>query len=170
VGVICCGAAVTAQITRPEYELKAAVVSKFPEFTEWPEDLLNNRRTIDLCVVQPNPFGQVLNDLVAGEILRGHALVARDVSDPRNMASCQLLFVPSRSSTDLEEVLASVKNLPVLTIGESTDFLDRGGIVSVRVVEGRVRFEVNLDAANRAGVRLSSQLLRLAQRVRGGSG
>src|SRR5262245_57508730 len=114
--VVIFGAAVAAQITRPEYELKAAVVSKFPEFTEWPEDLLDNRRTIDLCVVRPNPFGQALSDLVAGEIVRGHALVVRDVSEPQIMTSCQVLFVPLRSSTHPEEVLASVKNLPVLTI------------------------------------------------------
>lgn len=159
-----------AQGGRPEYELKAAVVSKFPEFTEWPDAALTSRRTIDLCIVRPNPFGQTLADLLSGETLRGHAFVVRDLSDTNNLESCHVLFVSMRSAIDRRDLLERAKALPILTIGESSDFLEDGGIVNLRVVDGRVRFDVNLEAANRAGVRLSSQLLRLAQKIRGGSG
>ena len=162
------GSPLRAQDGRPAYELKAAVVSKFPEFTEWPDSVFASRRTIDICVVRPNPFGQTLADLVTGETLRGRALLVRDVADTRSLESCHVLFVAGRSSLDSKDILAHTKTLPILTIGESADFLDQGGIVSLRIVEGRVRFDVNLEAANRAGVRLSSQLLRLAQRIRGG--
>ncbi len=85
----------------------------------------------------------------------------------RALDSCHLLYVPLRSSIDSKDLLTQVRTLPILTIGESADFLEDGGIVSLRVVEGRVRFDVNIEAANRVGVRLSSQLLRLAQRIRG---
>jgi hypothetical protein len=63
--------------------------------------------------------------------------------------------------------LVSAQQTPVLTIGESTTFLDEGGLINLRLVDGRVRFDVNVDAANRVGVRFSSQLLRLALSVRG---
>src|SRR4029077_21064360 len=122
---------------------------------------------IDLCVAGPNPFGSALAELVGGVTVRGRQLVTRDLDDPRAMETCQLLFIPALSATVRKELLVRASTLPVLTVGDYPGFLDEGGIVNLRLVEGRVRFEINLDAANRTGVRLSSQLLRLALHVRG---
>ncbi|MGH9372166.1 MAG: YfiR family protein [Vicinamibacterales bacterium] len=157
-----------AQDPGPEYRLKAAFVSKFPEFTEWPESALSNRKTLDLCVARPNPFGSSLSDLVVGETVRGRPLVARDVADARAIDTCQLLFVPRLPARARKALLARAATRPILTVGDYPGFLDEGGIVNLRLVDGQVRFEINVAAANRAGVRLSSQLLRLALNVRGG--
>jgi hypothetical protein len=159
---------VAAQNSQPEYQLKAAFVSKFPEFTEWPESALSSRQTIELCVPRPNPFGKALADLVAGETVRGRALVTREIGSVQAVDTCQLLFVPIRSAIDRKQLLARAEKLPLLTIGDYPSFLDEGGIVNLRVVDGRVRFDIDVAAANRAGVRFSSQLLRLALNVRGG--
>jgi hypothetical protein len=91
----------------------------------------------------------------------------RDVSTPVELDTCHLLFVPSRAP-DRKALLARSHALPVLTIGESPSFLDEGGIVNLRLVDGRVRFEIDVGASSRVGVRFSSQLLRLALNVRGG--
>jgi len=157
-----------AQGARSEYRLKAAFVSKFPEFVEWPDAALQGRKTIDLCVAGSNPFGSALAELVGGVTVRGRELVTRDLDDPRAIETCQLLFIPALSASVRKELLVRASTLPVLTVGDYPGFLDEGGIVNLRLVEGRVRFEINLDAANRTGVRLSSQLLRLALNVRGG--
>jgi YfiR/HmsC-like len=61
----------SAQDVRPEYQLKAAFVAKFPEFAEWPESALNDRKTFDLCVARPNPFGESLRELIVGQALAG---------------------------------------------------------------------------------------------------
>jgi hypothetical protein len=159
---------VAAQDAQPEYQLKAAFVSKFPEFTEWPEGALTSRQTIELCIVRPSPFGKALAELVAGETLRGRSLVTREIGSVQAIDTCQLLFVPSQSAIDRKQILARAEKLPVLTVGDYPSFLDEGGIVNLRIVDGRVRFDINVAAADRAGVRLSSQLLRLALTVRRG--
>jgi hypothetical protein len=151
-----------------EYQLKAAFVSKFPEFTEWPADILDGRPSVDLCVVAPNPLGGALQELVAGESLRGKPFAVREVRTLADVDGCQLLFVPDRPAIARKALLDRAAKLPVLTVGESAAFLDEGGIVNLRMVGGRVRFEVSMIAANRANIRLSSQLLRLALQVRGG--
>jgi hypothetical protein len=157
-----------AQDVRPEYELKAAFVSKFPQFAEWPESALNNSKTFNLCVARPNPFGRALDALIAGEALRGRPLVARDITDPQAIDACQLLFVPALPASERKALLARAATRPILTVGDYEGFLDEGGIVNLHIVDGRVRFDINAASANRAGVRLSSQLLRLAVHVREG--
>ena len=162
------GPSVDAQESQPEYQLKAAFLSKFPEFTEWPESALSSRQTIEICVPRPSPFGKALAELVAGETLRGRTLVTREIGTVEAIDTCQLLFVPLRSAIDRKQLLARAEKLPVLTVGDYPSFLDEGGIVNLRIVAGRVRFEIDVTAADRAGVRLSSQLLRLAVNVRRG--
>jgi hypothetical protein len=158
----------TAQSIDPEYHLKAAVVSKFPEFVEWPPAALDSRTTIDLCVARPNPFGVALAQLVSGESLRGRTVVTREVASGNDLRTCHLLFVPRGSDIDTHVLIAGAAKHHVLTVGESPRFLEDGGIINLHLVDGRIRFEVDMNAANRAGVRLSSQLLRLATLVRGG--
>lgn len=168
VGLALCGPAVLAQDGRGAVQLKAAFFSKFPEFVEWPSSALDGRVTMDLCVVRPNPFGDVLTGLIAGEKLNGRSLAVREVGDPKSAAPCQLLFIPELPASERRSFLSGVARLPVLTVGDSSSFMDDGGIIRLRLVDGRIGFDVNLDAANRAGLRLSAQLLRLAQSVRGG--
>lgn len=167
-GWLCGGAIPSAQSIDPEYHLKAAVVSKFPEFVEWPPSVLDRRRTIDLCVARPNPFGRALAELIVGESLRGRAMVMREVANGADLDRCHLLFVPRGSDIDTRVLLSRAHELHLLTVGESPRFLDEGGVINLHLVEGRIRFEVDMTAATRAGVRLSSQLLRLATHVRGG--
>lgn len=156
-----------AQTVSDEYRLKAAFIYRFPQFVDWPARALDGRRTIDLCVLAPNPFGSVLNELVDGETLGGRALVVRQVDSPALFDTCQLLFLPG-ASLARRAVLQRVESLPVLTVSDAPRFLEEGGIVQLRLVDNRVRFDINASAANRAGLRLSSQLLRLAVNVRGG--
>jgi len=161
------GATTAAQDAGLESRLKAAVVSKFPAFTEWPESALNGRRTIEICVARPNPFGTTLTELVAGETLRGRGIVVRELADLGAIDRCHVLFVSSASAPDRRDLLARARNLPVLTVGDYVTFLEEGGIIALRTVGGRIRFEIDVANANQTGIRLSSQLLRLALNVRG---
>ncbi len=151
----------------PESKLKAAIVSKFPQFVDWPATALSGRTTTDICVVAPDPFGADLRDLVAGDARDGRPLTVREVNADQDATSCQILYLPVPMSAASRALLQKTAPLPVLTIGEDERFLDLGGIVRLRTVNGRVRFDVNLTAAQRAGVRISSQVLELALTVRG---
>jgi hypothetical protein len=164
--VLCvAGLLLTAMV---EYHLKAAFVSKFPHFAEWPEVALARRDTIDLCVARPNPFGDALQELIVGERLGDRRLTLRYVDAFDTLPSCHVLFVPAQSTRGRKALLERAAQLPILTVGDYGQFLDDGGIVKLQMVDGRVRFEVDVAAASRVGLRLSSQLLQLALNVRGG--
>jgi len=163
-----CSADPAGQTLEAEHQLKAAFVSKVPQFTEWPEATLDGLQRIELCVTRPNPFGTSLRELVAGERLGTRPLVVREIDSPQELDACQLLFVANQSPRERRGLLDRARTLPILTVGDAATFIDEGGIVALRMVNGRVRFDVNVEAANQAGLRLSSQLLQLALSIRGG--
>lgn len=152
--------------TTLENKLKAAIVSKFPQFVEWPAAALEGRATVDVCVVPPDPFGADLEELVAGETLADRKVTVRHVDRDADLAGCHLLVV-SGASGSRRPMLQRAGALPILTVGDDPKFLDEGGIIRLRLVGGRMRFDVNADAARRVGLRISSQLMQLAVTVRG---
>ena len=156
-----------AQAVPEEYRLKAAFLSRFPQFVEWPSAAWNAATTIHLCVAQPNPFGNELDSLVRGESLNGRPLLVREVTLSSGVGGCHVLFVSSRAPA-AAVLLNAATQQPVLTVGEGDQFLDAGGIIALRMVERRVRFDVSTVNAQRAGLRVSSQLLGLAFQVRRG--
>ena len=150
-----------------EARLKAAFVYRFAQFVEWPDHALARRDAVDVCVLEPNPFEDVLHTLVEGESIGRLPLRVRAVSTPASASACHVLFLPEQSAAR-EATLRAVASLPVLTVSDAPRFLESGGIIQVGVAGGNMRFAVNLDAARASRLRLSAQLLRLAISVRGG--
>jgi hypothetical protein len=151
----------------PEDRLKAAFVYRFAQFVEWPESAVANRNAIDICVLEPNPFENLLQLLVEGEASGPRRLQVRAVSTAQAAASCHVLFLPARAGLH-RETLRHVASMPVLTVSDAPRFLESGGVIQLGVAGANMRFSVNLDAARAARLRLSAQLLRLATAVRGG--
>ncbi len=166
--VICVVAPSSAQSRSDEYRLKAAFVYRFPQFVEWPPAAIQDARTLDVCVLQPNPFGSDLEQLVTGESLGGRALRVRVITGVDALSGCHALFVGAHGES-VDGVLKSAVGRPILTIGETDQFLEEGGIIALKIVDRRVRFDVSTANAQRAGLRISAQLLSLAAAVRGGS-
>ena len=156
---------VGAQEPTGEYRLKAAFVARFPEFVEWPPPAWEGRATLDVCVTSPNPFGLALADIVRGERVRGRSVVVHEIAGDSDMSNCHVLFVASDAGRAAVVKRAAAR--PILTVGDGPRFLDEGGIVQFRLVDNRIRFEISAEAAQRVGLRLSPQLLRLASDVRG---
>jgi hypothetical protein len=166
--VVCAGAAaVRAQHVLDEYRLKAAFVFQFPQFVEWPAASWTRAADVQLCVVQPNPFGRVLHELVRGEMLRGRPLVVKSVPATATLDGCHVLVMARLDNRVTAAVLKRVAGRPVLSVGDGSEFLDAGGIIELRVVDGRIRFAVSVANARRAGLQVSAQLLRLAVAVHG---
>ena len=166
--VVCCVPAYPiAQSASDEYRLKAAFVYRFPQFVEWPAATLHDVPTVELCVLQPNPFGSDLERLVNGETLKGRPLRVRVVADVGALSGCHAVFAGARS--DAAAVLKTVAGRPVLTVGETDRFLNDGVIIVLKVVDRRVRFEVDVTNARKAGLRINAQLLGLATVVHGGN-
>ncbi len=165
VALVMGGWTLSAQRITDEFRLKAAVLFKLAQFVDWPAPAVEHRRTVDLCVAAPNPFGRLLEALADGESLNGRSLAVRETTGGGH-GSCHVLFLPN-AATMRKATLERIGHAPILTVSDAPQFLDEGGMVQLRVIGNRVRFDVSLTAAEQAGLRISPQLLRLAERVRG---
>jgi hypothetical protein len=144
-----------------EYDVKAAFLLNFTKFIEWPARSAPNT-PFTICIAGEDPFGQTLNQLTEGENVEGHPIVIRRVSTSA-IGACEILFI-SRSEKEPGRILSE---LPpgVLTVGESDGFLRQGGMIALAVENRRVRFDVDVRAASRAGLKISSRLLNVARSV-----
>ncbi len=158
--IVTAGTTLSAQEVPLEYRVKAAYLYNFVRFIEWPP--VTAEGPVEICVVRPNPFGDVLTDTLRNERLDGRPVVPRLVDAPE--PGCQVVFVPAGSAA--APVIRAVQSMPTLTVGESPDFIRQGGIVNFVRDGTNVRFEIDEAAARRAGLRISSRLLRLARMPR----
>lgn len=145
-----------------EYRVKAAFLLNFTKFVEWPASELPESRTFGICIVGNDPFGPVLDQIVAGETVNGRKLAVWRMR-PNSAKACQMMFV-SKSERDQAQLLASA-GPGVLTLGEGDDFLREGGMIAFVIADRRVRFDVDLTPATRAGLKISSKLLNVARSV-----
>jgi hypothetical protein len=148
-----------------ERDLKAAFLFNFAKFAEWPAAAFPEPTTpVTLCVLGDDSLGASLEALVKGEKLNDRRLVVRLLRDPQATQGCHVLFIgPGRGR--LPEILAPLRGTGVLTVGGADDFLDRGGMIRLLLEQNRVRFDINLEAAEQSHLKLSSKLLRLARAV-----
>ena len=157
IGVCVAMTPLAAQEPSLEYQVKAAYLYNFVKFIEWPAAARQGPLTI--CLAGANRFGTTLEELVRGESIEGRAIAARVIQAPQ--ADCDVVFVPRGVAAG--EYLRAARNAPVLTVGESSDFVSQGGIINFVLDAGMVRFEIDQAAARRAGLQISSRLLRLAR-------
>lgn len=154
--MIVSGAFLQAQEVPLEYQIKAAYLANFIRFVEWPRDASSE---LTICVAQPDPFDGLLGQTLAGQRIEGRPVTVRTISEPE--ARCNAIFVPQDAPLDL--YLRAARGTPVLTVGETPDFVMRGGLVTFVRDSGHVRFVIDGNASHRAGLRISSRLLRLAR-------
>jgi hypothetical protein len=147
-----------AQEASLEYRVKAAYLFNFTKFVEWPAGAVPDGKPFTICVAGTNPFADALEETIRGETVAGRSLQSRRAQGDE---PCQVLFVPH--DVDPVPILKRTRMQPVLTVGESPDFLQHGGIINFVRDGGKVRFEISQDAAMLAQLRISSRLLRLAR-------
>lgn len=165
VAVLAPGAVQGQRIASPEYQVKAAFLYNFTKFVEWPPLPPGDRSPLRLCILGDDPFGNTLDEIVFGESVGGRPLLPerRHASEPlENQRSCHVLFISRSERGRMRQVLDAVAGLPVLTVSDVPGFLDAGGQVQFVMAGGKVRFAINQAAAERARLRISSKLLRLA--------
>lgn len=155
------------QAKHGEYEVKAAYLYNFGRFVEWPAKAADsNGASFAICVLGRDPFGATLDAVIAGETIDGKNVVARRISRPQDAVNCRILFISSSEDIRLREILTSIDRSSVLTVSDMPQFSQRGGMVEFILDGKRVRFEVNLTTAEKAGLTLSSELLKVATAVR----
>lgn len=150
-----------------EYDLKAAFLYNFTRFVEWPPDSFAAPDSpLRICVLGPDPFGDTLDEVVRGERADGRELAVQRLRHGAEAADCQLLFLSHQQDPSVLATVPAVRQGRVLTVGESDEFLRAGGLLRFDLRGGRIRLQVNAAALDRTRLRVSSKLLRLADRVR----
>jgi hypothetical protein len=146
-------------------EVKAAFIHNIAKFVEWPAGAPRN---LKLCLLGQDPLGGAA-EVLQGKAVGGLAWEVAPVKPGANLKECRVLFIAASESDGLRRVLEGVKGSPVLTVGDSGGFAEQGGVVNFYLEQNKVRFEINVDAARRAGLKISSQLLKLARIVQEGA-
>jgi len=152
----------SAQAEQPtEYDVKAAFIHNVAKFVEWPAAPPTDGK-LRLCIVGQDPFGSALDSLRGKHI--GDKVWDILLAKPNsNLRECGVLFIAASERNNLRQVLDATKGSAVLTVGDSEGYAERGVMVNFYLQDNMVRIEVNIDASKRAGLNISSQLLKLAR-------
>jgi YfiR/HmsC-like len=158
-----------AQARVDEYRLKAAFILHFAELADWPAGTLDSQKgPVVFCTLGGNPFEGELEAAVADKQIGTHPILVRHLRQWQDSPGCHVLFLGAGEHARTAAHLAKLKDAPVLTVGEGEDFVKQGGIIGLCLEGKKVRFDINLEAARRAGLKISSRLLVLARNVVGG--
>jgi hypothetical protein len=149
-----------------EYQIKAAYLLNFPNFVDWPGAINNDLQSpIRLCLLGSDPLGSALSRMMADRLSRGRSLLLRRVSRTDPVSDCQILYIGPSEGKYIPQILESLHNVSALTVGETDQFAEQGGMIQLVMEDNRIRFRINPSAASQAGIRISSKLLALAQIV-----
>jgi hypothetical protein len=156
---------VQAQAVFTPYDVEAAYLYNFGKFVRWPADASAAQTPFTICLLGDDPFGERLNMLVANESIQGRPIATKRLSSVADTESCQIVFLGLTEQARLTKDLAELSKRPVLTVSNLPAFLEHGGMIQFVQQENKVRFAVNLTAAQQPGLTLSSELLKVAVHV-----
>jgi hypothetical protein len=148
-----------------EVGLKGAFLFNFARFTEWPAEALQAGSEVSACMLGDRAVGDAFARQVKGKQVAGRAVAVTFVAPTGSLPTCHLVYLSGIASSRMGEIVAALRDLPVLTVSDSEEFTKRGGIIQFFVESGKMRFRINARAAKRARLQLSSRLLALAEVV-----
>jgi hypothetical protein len=147
-----------------EYQVKAAYLLNFTRYVEWPSSAFTSPTApIEICVFGDDPFREDLDRATANKLSEGHPVQVRRTHDRGHLAGCHLIFVSEREGHRNPDLAHRLTAEGVLTVGDNQQFAQDGGVIGFIIQNETVRFVVNLDARDRARLRISSRVLSLAE-------
>jgi hypothetical protein len=151
-----------------EEQVKVAFIYNFAKFVEWPpEAFRTDSSTLTIGLIGPDPFGSLLDSLKEKSI-RGRKISIKRMAKAENPEDCHIWFISASEKANLRNILAQAKNHNILTVSDMDRFAQQGGMIGLVNQDGRINFEINIDAVQRSKLRFSAQLLKLAKIVHGG--
>ncbi len=155
-----------AQDSPSVYQVETAYLFNFVKFVEWPEEAFADPLApIVIRIVGDDPFGDALPQVVLGKTVQGRDLIIRKYRAGEDLRGSHILFISASEKKRLPQILSSLHGSCVLTVADIDGFLEEGGMILLFSDESRVRFAINVDAANQAKLKVSSKLLSLARGV-----
>jgi TonB family protein len=159
------GGARAQEAEASDYQVKAAYLYNFAKLAQWPTQSVSSGPSMwVICVVGgDDEFVDVLRKTASGRVIEGRPVVVKRVSATDEMKSCQLLFFRSSERKRAHAAISALGRASILLVGEDQSFLQNGGMINLALEHGRIRFEVNRDALDRADIRFTPQTLTLAK-------
>lgn len=152
-----------------EYRVKAAFLYQIAGYVEWPQHAFPRPDTpVTIGVIGAEPLAEELSRIAPGRTIGNRRIAVRRLSEPASLEGVQVLFIGRERRSQVASLTQKATERAVLVVTESEGALADGSMVNFVLVDGRVRFEVGLDAARRGGLTLSSRLLAVAQQVHSG--
>lgn len=149
-----------------EYAVKAALLYKFLRYLTWPEKSLPEvGEALRIGVLGKDPFGTILDEIVAGKTLLGHPLEVARGKTIQELGECLVVFIAASEKNRIAELLDELAKRPVLAVGDSEGFAEQGVMINLVLRDNKVKFQINYGAAREAGIEIDAQLLRLAELV-----
>lgn len=166
VGLLWCPTSLHAEPPYGEYEVKAAFLLNFARLVQWPSTAFRDTDTpLVVGILGNDPFGSVLEEVVAGRNAGPRTIQVKRISALADIPSCHLVFVSSPEPAPVQQIVAATDEASVLLVGDGPDFARRGGSINFYADGGKIRFAINRTAAEAAGLKISSRMLRLAKLV-----
>ena len=151
-----------------EYQMKAALLFHFAQFVDWPSETFKDLSDpLTYCTIGDDPFRGALDETLSGKSVGCRPLRIQHFKQPQEIQGCHILFIGAGEQNLLRALLAHVSGHAILTVGESDHFAKEGGIIGFCLQDNKIRFEINLDPAEKAKLRISAKLLALAKTVMG---
>src|SRR5947209_2927992 len=148
------------------YQVQAAFLFNFAKFVTWPDDAFQRSgSSLIIGVLGEDPFGAVLEETVRDKTVMGKKLAVKRFVRIQDAVKSHILFLSSSEESQLLPLLKVLEKATVLTVSDMEQFAERGGMVAFTVEDQKVRFNVNVEAVERAGLKMGSQLLKLARIV-----
>jgi hypothetical protein len=149
-----------------EYQVKALFLYNFINFVDWPSDSsIHSSPTVNVCVIGDDPFDNAFDDIrdktVKDKKLK--IIFYRPHDEPKG---CHLIFVPASEKRHAAHILKSVSEANVLIVGDTEESARQGAVIGFYIEQKKVRFAINIEAARRAGLKISAKLLKLAKIVK----
>ena len=146
--------------------LTSAFLFNFAKFTDWPADSLAPGQRLAMCIVGDDAVAGALEQTIKGHAIESHELTVEVLKPDAPARSCHLLYVSGLDEKRSVQIIESLKTASVLTASDAQRFAQLGGIAQLTLENGRMRFAINVSAAQRARLQLSSKLLSLARIVK----
>lgn len=143
-----------------EQQIKSAFLYNFVQYVNWPDQVFESSKTpFIIGVIEPDVLGSDLDETLAGKQIQNRRLITKRFSEKISQKSCHVLFF---GTSNIRPILKQLRNAPVLTVGDGEDFAKLGGMIGFYIKDRRIKLIINLGSAVNAGLKISSQLLRVA--------
>lgn len=146
-------------------DLKALFIARIVQFVEWPDGTFTSGDPIRIGILGKEDLGPALEELLGDQKLQGRSVVIESLDEVEPTSDIHIIVVTKRLRSLQRRTIRTLSNLPVVTVGPSFEFAEYGGTIGMELHRGKVAFEVNLASARKAGLRISSRVLKLATTV-----